>query len=40
MWESIKTVEVVVEEETVDPVALKKEADRIMELNIAARKAK
>ena len=40
VWESIKPVEVVVEEETVDPVALKKEADRIMELNIAARKAK
>ena len=40
VWESIKPEEVVVEEETVDPVALKKEADRIMELNIAARKAK
>ena len=40
VWESIKPVEAVVEEETVDPVALKKEADRIMELNIAARKAK
>ena len=40
VWESIKPEEVLVEEETVDPVALKKEADRIMELNIAARKAK
>ena len=40
VWESIKPVEVVVEEETVDPVALKKEADRIMELNIAAHKVK
>ena len=40
VWESIKPEEALVEEETVDPVALKKEADRIMELNIAARKAK
>ena len=40
VWESIKPVEIVVEEEAVDPIVLKREADILMALHIAAHKAK
>jgi hypothetical protein len=40
VWESIKPVEIVVEEEAVDPIILKREADILMALHIAAHKAK
>jgi len=40
VWESIKPVEIVVEEEAVDPIILKREADILMTLHIAAHKAK
>ena len=40
VWESIKPVEIVVEEEAVDPIVLKREADILMASHIAAHKAK
>jgi len=40
IWESIKPVEIVVEEEAIDPIVLKREADILMASHIAARKAK
>jgi len=40
VWESIKPVEIEVEEETVDPIVLKREADILMASHIAAHKAK